>query len=70
MTDSKVYQINPGTSEAKMSCKLDMALNPLYYPEGKEKGLGAVSYANSQPGLEIGIIKGAIRDYEAKRQTL
>ncbi|PSL33854.1 hypothetical protein [Dyadobacter jiangsuensis] len=69
MTDSKVYQINPGTSEAKMSCKLDMTLNPLYYPAGKEKGLDAVSYANSQPGLEIGFIKGTIREHEAKRQT-
>jgi hypothetical protein len=27
-------------------------LNPLYYPAGKEKGLDAMAYANSQPGLE------------------
>lgn len=92
-TDSKVYQIDPGTSEAKMSCKLDLTLNlsadpgfgisfepftnemrvittsglfisidvergrviqlpPLYYPAGKEKGLDAIAYSNSQPGLE------------------
>ena len=92
-TDSKVYQIDPGTSEAKMSCKLDVTLNlsadpgfgisfepftnemrvlttsglfisidvergrviqlpPLYYPAGKEKGLDAIAYSNSQAGLE------------------
>jgi hypothetical protein len=92
-SDSKIYQINPGTGEAKMSCKLDLTinlsgdpgfgtsfepfsnelrvmtssgfffsadvetgrvteLNPLYYPAGKEKGLDAISYANSLPGLE------------------
>ncbi|MEO6282744.1 MAG: DUF4394 domain-containing protein [Dyadobacter sp.] len=92
-SDSKIYQINPGTGEAKMSCKLDLTinlsadpgfgvsfepfsnemrvmtsdglffsadvetgrvteLNPLYYPAGKVKGLDAMAYANSQPGLE------------------